>query len=1064
MPHGRSLDFRDRADHEEGILRNMRTSRCAVAFRWAVGGVILAGGVGCTDTGEFSPVADGVERDGWLDATQRVSGDGKTDFVSDTSPSQRPPEREPPQPPRLYAPARVARTQIEGERLYAWSLYRGLLLVDVADPAAPRIEGAYSFTGTLQSLSVEDGRVLLLVNDRPSAACIASGECEAKPFGRVLLLDARAPGTPTLLEEQIVEGTIVSSQRSGDLLYVMSRDLEGCPIGADCIGSSDRGARLTGLSLDGGGAIRVTAQLDFPATVGEYIWGEQRLYSTSWAPVDAAGRTIALQIIDVTSPAGVPRLGARVDLASERANYVRYLHEQDGVLHVVDDTGLRTFAVPSSDALAVLGRLELPNLVMEFDGDRAVAYRYNETALLGIDLTDPAQPVIAGQLELPLAIRQLVWRGDRAFVLSDPDGPDAGARVTLLDTENVATLQVLDALTFGAGEPRLNGLATLFDDAGLLAVPFEQFPSLAYYGAPSDDCLLPSRGLQLVRYADDRLQLGAVAAQPDSESDLAIQAGQLLAVSHLSLQSYPLGDAVPTPPSARVELTRATAGLRVFGDVALRLGLDWSKNALSADLVPRSSLDTRLEPVAAVDVPTLLGLTTTGCSEQRGWGTRGFAKEGTALIPRFHRPVDESGEHAGPFTLTLHAVDVTNAAAIASTGSVELEPLAPGDQFLGVLSTDNALLVARGRRWRDADVGPNTDRGWYPYSAFPLYVGDPTGDEGNSTYLYRTTAVFDTSRAPNTGARVQYDVIDWSDPSAARVTARVEVPELLAVSGWGSILMGTTIDTPWGWSTELAVSGPTVVNRDVIVSQHVEPAPDGRKRFFLDRLDVSDPTAPRWLPPVNIPGAVLHFDSATGELITLEYARFTESTRSAASCSTRGYLGSFTSGNDCSVIRRVLNGLVLEGDRAVRKSQLLLDTDRRTEHFSVSGNEVFYVTEAFGDPADTTEPSSSTAVAVSLERVTLKDGQLERAPSIDLTGRHAALPRHWQHFAARDGRVFTVSNNELGVFDARSDSPDLVIYQLSGWGCPVLEAAGDEAYCAQGPAGVERILLDPRSR
>jgi hypothetical protein len=144
--------------------------------------------------------------------------------------------------------------------------------------------------------------------------------------------------------------------------------------------------------------------------------------------------------------------------------------------------------------------------------------------------------------------------------------------------------------------------------------------------------------------------------------------------------------------------------------------------------------------------------------------------------------------------------------------------------------------------------------------------------------------------------------------------------------------------------------------------------------------------------------------------------------------------------------------------------QLLLDTDRRTERLAVSDNEVFYVTEAFEDPAGTLEPSPNAAVAVTLEHLTLTGGQLERSPSIDLTGRHAALPRHWQHFAARDGRVFTVSGTELGVLDTRSDSPQLVIHELSGWGCPVLEAAGDEAYCAQDPAGVERILLDARSR
>jgi hypothetical protein len=56
-----------------------------------------------------------------------------------------------------------------------------------------------------------------------------------------------------------------------------------------------------------------------------------------------------------------------------------------------------------------------------------------------------------------------------------------------------------------------------------------------------------------------------------------------------------------------------------------------------------------------------------------------------------------------------------------------------------------------------------------------------------------------------------------------------------------------------------------------------------------------------------------------------------------------------------------------------------------------------------------------------------------------------------------------VSGTELGVLDARRDNPELVLNELSGWGCPILEAAGDEAYCVQGPAGVERVALEPRS-
>src|SRR5690606_3517225 len=44
----------------------------------------------------------------------------------------------------------------------------------------------------------------------------------------------------------------------------------------------------------------------------------------------------------------------------------------------------------------------------------------------------------------------------------------------------------------------------------------------------------------------------------------------------------------------------------------------------------------------------------------------------------------------------------------------------------------------------------------------------------------------------------------------------------------------------------------------------------GRVRYYLDRLDLSDPSAPRMLSPVNIPGQVVHYDHRAGVAVTLE--------------------------------------------------------------------------------------------------------------------------------------------------------------------------------------------------
>ena len=77
------------------------------------------------------------------------------------------------------------------------------------------------------------------------------------------------------------------------------------------------------------------------------------------------------------------------------------------------------------------------------------------------------------------------------------------------------------------------------------------------------------------------------------------------------------------------------------------------------------------------------------------------------------------------------------------------------------------------------------------------------------------------------------EVVDFSDPSSPE-QASVTMPDSLG-------------------STGLLVSG------SLVASSHFEPSPTDpdNVRFYLDRLDVSDPGAPELLDPVNVPGSLL---------------------------------------------------------------------------------------------------------------------------------------------------------------------------------------------------------------
>jgi len=76
---------------------------------------------------------------------------------------------------------------------------------------------------------------------------------------------------------------------------------------------------------------------------------------------------------------------------------------------------------------------------------------------------------------------------------------------------------------------------------------------------------------------------------------------------------------------------------------------------------------------------------------------------------------------------------------------------------------------------------------------------------------------------------------------------------------------------------------------DLVLTSHVEPtASDGsRGRFYVNRVDVSDPASPRQLPKLNVPGALVSFDARSGRAITSEQQRVTLPDVTYAECMSR---------------------------------------------------------------------------------------------------------------------------------------------------------------------------------
>jgi hypothetical protein len=146
------------------------------------------------------------------------------------------------------------------------------------------------------------------------------------------------------------------------------------------------------------------------------------------------------------------------------------------------------------------------------------------------------------------------------------------------------------------------------------------------------------------------------------------------------------------------------------------------------------------------------------------------------------------------------------------------------------------------------------------------------------------------------------EVVDFSDPAEPQ-RSTVNMPESIG-------------------STGLLVSG------DIVATSHFEISPinSSAVRFFLDRVDVSDPSDPELLDPVNIPGSLLAYDHESSRALSVDYKYVRIENISPQQCYEEEF-GEFLTDDPsrldyeqargpCSALRYTLRLLELDGEQA----------------------------------------------------------------------------------------------------------------------------------------------------
>jgi len=918
--------------------------------------------------------------------------------------------------------------KVEGDLLYALSRYKGLVIIDVSDPTDLRIVGRYQAEGVPFEMYVRDGMVYALYSSFWSFEQDEdTGSVRWFQSSRIQVIDVSDPQAPFAAGAYAMPGSISDSRVVGDVLYAVSFENGYC---WRCEPGSPRTA-VTSLDIADPGDIALVDQLVFDEPQEGWSWRRsihvttERMYvaGPTWSPGWEAAKSI-IQVVDISDPAGELELGAEVPLDGQvRSRW--QMNEHQGVLRVISQPGvwrddaepvLQTFTVASSSSVTPLASLtmRLPRaeqlMSVRFDGDVGYAVTFERTdPLFTFDLSDPAEPVQRGELEIPGWLYHMEPRGDRLFAVGFDRQEDTGLAISLFDVADLDQPTQLARVNFGGrwgwmpeDQDRIHKVFKILPEHGLILMPFSGW-------SWDDDGYGTYRsGVQMVDFTRDTLTQRGVAPHVGQARRAFVHRDRLFAMSDERVEAFDISDRDEPVSVDKLVLVRNVRRVLPVGDVVVELVTDWWTEDTRLDVLPAGDPGAG-EPLASFDLAPLRAAEEAAGQDRDhywrwsfGWSSR--------LLPRGEQRVLMAYAGAADDTV-LATLDLSDPLhpELAGVSRVDVPYPGRGYYYWGLsVPGDNVLL--------DGDVLVMADR-----------YGRWDGDRRLPPRLH---------------------LVDVSDPAAAELLSSEEM----------------AVDADSG-----GISGFRVAD-GVVYRSHYEPLEDdpSRARFFVDRTDISDPAQPRELEPVNVPGVLAAVDAAHGRLVTVDYRNFViqaddwnHCRQEAGGAYVRLDWDERRSGrNRCVVTRLSLNLLALEGDQARLLGRAELGSFRlRTLH--IDGARIlarfqedywWWYAEEDGDGEEPDYRAPMRVFGIDAEGgLTTGDPVRMHAPRAQVHGLSA-------------GRAVVTSNSppSLAVYDlADLDSP-VVQRELSlGGYSQELVLRGNLAWSANGPWGAEVVDLLP---
>jgi hypothetical protein len=929
------------------------------------------------------------------------------------------------------APRAVEETdlyRLEGDRLYYLNAYRGLMVFDVTDVDHPQLLGRSAIYGSPVEMIVRNGIAVVVVSDWYGTAD------DGQPFHGSIVrgIDAQNPANIHSLGEARLGGWVRDTRVVGDVLYAVSEDYgwyygvwEGGYYGG--VGTTD-GPKVVVSSVSfSNGVIEAKGHEEFTGYSGVFNVTDSAImmaHDTSNYNNGQPSATTELQYVDITDAGGAITLrgtqqvkgsiqgwGAdngrwNLDFADKRYSHVLtqgpYNGGQSGPGYVLTTVDWLNANAPvktsefniSSTGWSPATRFDNGRMYLSpqgYFGDPNVP----TTPIQIYDVSNPAQPALAGSTEISGYVWNFFPAGDRLFALGNEfeSGPDYSSQVSLryLDVTNPASPSVIGTSTFGEGwawTPAAGTFKAFTMDAakGLVVLPFSGW---------SYEKNQYNNGLQLIQFTPTSITTkGAAKTKGWVERGIFVK-NRLVSLSDLSLSVIDYSDQGAPTLKSELTLARNIVNAKPQGSTIAELSTDWWGNDLT-------SSELRVLPIANAEESA----TTAAVSAViDGFDARVFRNGNFAYVtsrvreqvpcdPQQQKPGGDGEPSGGPGECWSYALQVQ------------------------VVDLANNQATLRGKTKLPAESnGYGWGWGFYGCYWWDWYDGADAIQVGGDVLAFRRWVPTYSPSGLQEWDQKLY-VVDLADADHPELASTLITPA--ADAWWGNMrAVGDKLyASHYEWITPPSPNGGTTQGQPLV-------------KYYLDQIDLSDRHNPTVGAKINVPGLLVGASSTDPSILyTIDY-RWTGTTNE----------------NELAVIE-------IDGNLAYLQSTITIDG--WVGNVFVRNDKAYMSAERYVDTGMPGSPSDGPRI--SLHEIDLTDpvAPVDRVSTeksgwgwlLGVEGDRAIITSGWGD-AGID--IYKLNPSAAPTFDQ--------FVRTRGWGTSSLARQGNQLFLSSGYWGVQVVGL-----